>query len=695
VIAPASPLRTLAEARALPRVRLRWLVFALVAAFGLRLCLVWQRATPNYFPDEYLYAALGRALAAVGAPTIRGHSAHFPELLQPLLTAPAWRAGSLLTGYRIVQAIEAAALTLAAIPAYVLARKVHPSQWVAIAAAALALVVPDGLYASMVVAEPIAYPLVLAAVAAGICALARPSLRSQLAFLAFAGLATFARAQFAILPLCFIAAAAIVAVREREPRRILREQRLVLFASGVALIVVLVTGPHRIVGYYSEAFDPHVHPIAMAQSIGANLMVLAYAAGWVLVPGAILGVYGSVAKPRSRTELAFGALAFALAVGLLLEAALYGDTVLIQERYLFYVIPLMPVAFGLYATRGLPHRTALLGIAAVLLAVSARLPLSHWAQPGVDDHSTFLLGVQQLERIFGGNAAGAEAVAVAAAVLMLVAIGVSFVPRAATAIVLSLSVVAAGAMFLCAFEFDRLNSDVLRHLDLPANRSWVDAARVGKATLVVSPGGRVTDADEQLFWNRSIDSVGVLPGGVAPDKLASQPISFTKDGSLIEPGGVLRGPLVVDGYASTVTLRHGRVVSRSPHFALVVPDGGAQLSSLMWGRYWDGRLLGSGGIALWPAHGGGHLAGWLVLNVTGAHFGPLDMTLRTPNGKRRLIHAAANTPVSARVRICSDGPWFATFTAPSRDIDDGRLVSGQSSPPRFVADAGACTHGGA
>ena len=61
------------------------------AALAVRLLLVWQLATPNYFPDEYLYAALARSLAGFHGASVRGHAAHFPALLQPLLTAPAWR----------------------------------------------------------------------------------------------------------------------------------------------------------------------------------------------------------------------------------------------------------------------------------------------------------------------------------------------------------------------------------------------------------------------------------------------------------------------------------------------------------------------------------------------------------------------------------------------------------------------------
>ncbi len=68
------------------------------------------------------------------------------------------------------------------------------------------MLVPDLLYASFVTSEPFAYPLVLAAVAAGTIALAEPSRRSQLAFVGFAALAALTRAQLVLLPVVFVLA---------------------------------------------------------------------------------------------------------------------------------------------------------------------------------------------------------------------------------------------------------------------------------------------------------------------------------------------------------------------------------------------------------------------------------------------------------------------------------------------------------
>src|SRR6266540_3278451 len=157
---------------------------ALVAlSVALRAVVGWLRETPIYLGDEYLYAALGRSIAETGHPLVRGGASHFPALLQPILTAPAWLVGDVGTGYHLVQLIGALAMSLAAVPVYWLARR--------LGLGAVALALPDLIYASWMIAEPFAYPLVLAATAAATAALARPSPRAQLAFVALAGLAAF------------------------------------------------------------------------------------------------------------------------------------------------------------------------------------------------------------------------------------------------------------------------------------------------------------------------------------------------------------------------------------------------------------------------------------------------------------------------------------------------------------------------
>ena len=100
--------------------------------------VAFARQTPMYFPDEYMYSELGRSISNGGRPLVRGTESTFPALLQPILTAPAWLLGDVATSYHVVQAANALAVSLAAVPVYLLARRVGVGDRLALVAAAIA-----------------------------------------------------------------------------------------------------------------------------------------------------------------------------------------------------------------------------------------------------------------------------------------------------------------------------------------------------------------------------------------------------------------------------------------------------------------------------------------------------------------------------------------------------------------------------
>ena len=170
----------------------RWLahpvavLVPLIAVSSLvRSAIAWKHQTPRYFPDEYIYAALGRSLAH-GHYEIRGHLAHFPAILAPLLAAPLWRFFSTETAYHLVQAENAVAASLVAVPVYLLARWLGLGRGYSYFCAAYGLLIPVVSLSSENISDLIAYPLVVAAVAVGVRALDTPSSKRQVAFLVFA-----------------------------------------------------------------------------------------------------------------------------------------------------------------------------------------------------------------------------------------------------------------------------------------------------------------------------------------------------------------------------------------------------------------------------------------------------------------------------------------------------------------------------
>jgi len=671
---------------------------AIVAvSFVARTALAWLRAIPAFFPDEYTYAALGRSIAESGHPLVRGASAHFPALLEPIVTAPAWLVGDVTVGYRLVQTIGALAMSLAAVPAYLLARRLGLSARVALALAALAVLMPDLVYSSFVTSEALTYPLLLTSVYTAVRALTRPTGRAQLLFLAAASLTAFARIQFAVLPVVYVVAAAILGLVERRPRAALREQRPTLTLLGLGVAAVLVTGPSHALGAYRGVFDQHVGATSFAHWVALDAMTLAYAAGWVIVPGALLGIWLSVARPRSRDELAFGITAVLVVAAVLIEAGVLQATLPppeIQERYIFYAGPLLATWFALYASRGWPLRVPHLALAAALVVVSMRLPLTTYSVASSVDASPVLYGVYWLTGKLGRPGDAAAVVAAAAAVMSAFAVLASRRPRLATPLVLGLALVATGVASAGAVAFDVTNTRDAKARFLPADPSWVDDAGGGEASLLQAWGGSRAASFQELFWNRSISRLLLLPNAFPIDRFGGQVVQVGPDGALLVGGEPISERLVVDGYGSTIRLRGADLVRRAPTATLWLPVGRARLALYATGRYYDGWLADRGAVFLWPDRAGGRVAGYVELRLTSPGFiGRAKVTFSVPGGKRIRVALRPDSPQRVRIPVCSSGRTRVGYFAGVRAFMPPRFISVKSTAPVFRPDRSACDTG--
>jgi hypothetical protein len=659
------------------------------ASFLLRLVLGWLRATPTFFADEYIYAELGRSLAETGQPLVREVSASFPALLQPILTSPAWLAEDVETSFRLIQAVGALAMSLAAVPVFLLARRLGLGAGVSLALAALALVVPDFVYAGWVLAEPFAYPLALAAVAAGTLALARPSLRLQLAFLVLAGLATFARAQFAVLPVCFLAGALIVGFQERRIRSVLREQALVLGVVVIPVLAFVAVGPNRALGFYEGILDLDLASPELGKWFGADAMLLAYAAGVVLAPGAVLGLWLALRRPRSREELAFGALTAPFVVALLVEAAAYGlggDR--IQERYFFYAVPLVGVLFALYASRGWPHRMVNGVLTAGLVVLAARVPLSGYSAADRKTNSPTLFAVARLEQALGDVGTASLVLALGVTLLAGVLVLASRRPRAATPLVLGLALAVCATTYAGATSFNLANAERTRADVLGPEPSFVDDSGVGSAAMLLTRSSERGVASEYLFWNRSLDAVYLLPDAEPPDSFAVTRLTVAPDGTLLARGRPVTGPLAVDAFSDTVRFHDTDEVASSPVFDLVTSPSPQRLALYAPGRYEDGWLGLTGSFRLWPATD----AGVLTFELTAPEGSPPVAVELAPAAARiREVIVQPSRTTTVTVPVCGAGPWTMDFVAPSTGTVGGRFVSVQASEPVYRPDSSACS----
>jgi hypothetical protein len=652
------------------------------ASFALRFVAALGHTTPLYFPDEYIYSTVARSLAEHGRPLVRGNSAHFPALIEPLLAAPFWLTHDPNLAYRLTQAENALAMSLAAIPVYLLMRRLGGGAWPALVAAALTVASPDLFFSSFLLADAIAYPLVLGAVYLGVCALSRPSRGAQLGFAALTVLATFTRIQYVFLPLVFVAAALVV--ERGSLRAVWTRFRLSLLLYAAPLAFAAVLGPRRLLGYYSGVADLHVRPGAIVHWLGTDSMLLAYAAGFALVPGAVAGLAFALRRPRSREESGLAALSVGLLLGLFAEAAVYATngTDRFQERYLMILLPLAFPAFWLWLRRGRPApRVVALG-ALALLVLSARVPLSGYTVSDAKQDSPFLLGVFRLEKAVGiGD--GSLAVALVAAALACLAAGTAFRARLAHVAVVA-TLVASCAVSVAAVSFDRVVVRSVRATYLPPDARWIDHARLGPTTLIQTPATPHARAHEQLFWNRSLERLLFLDGASGIDAFGSPRVHVAADGRLVSGGRTVRGPLAISNFAVRARLVGAVAVARGAEYELWRPLGTPRMAMFVGGLYHDGWLANGGHITLWPARDG---------RVEGT----LRLPLSLPAGTRRTVLQLSGPGVSRRVvvrpdhrrvldlRISHKGPWTLNFHTnhPGYLQPDQRPVSVQALLPTF------------
>src|SRR6266516_634639 len=135
-----SALAVSTEAKAVSRVRAAptgvWVV-AIVAVSGLVWAVLARRmVAPWIMVDELLYSELAKSFAATGSFAVRGVTDHGLGFVYPVLIAPAFRAASVVDAYTYAKEINAELMSLAAVPAYFLAKRVA-GKGLALVAAAL------------------------------------------------------------------------------------------------------------------------------------------------------------------------------------------------------------------------------------------------------------------------------------------------------------------------------------------------------------------------------------------------------------------------------------------------------------------------------------------------------------------------------------------------------------------------------
>ncbi|MGH3110203.1 MAG: glycosyltransferase family 39 protein, partial [Gaiellaceae bacterium] len=245
------------------------LTAVVVVAAGVYASAAQLVSTPRVHPDEHIYAGAGASLAEGEGLTLRGGEYGLGPVYPTILATALSIAGDRETAYHLYKAANGLLFALAAIPIFLLARRLL-SAWWSVGVAAASVAIPSSMYASVVMTESTSYLAYSLAVYAIVLALERPTVPRQLAVLATVALAYATRAQFAVLFVAFLAALAIVWAISREREKLRPALRRLwpslgaLALGGIALLARTVATGSSPAGDYDVLFRGY-NPLDIAR----------------------------------------------------------------------------------------------------------------------------------------------------------------------------------------------------------------------------------------------------------------------------------------------------------------------------------------------------------------------------------------------------------------------------------------------
>ena len=571
------------EQQGISRRTTSWPVLALAAlvvvAAGLYAGAAQLVSTPRVHPDEHISAGGAASLAEGEGLTLRGDDYGLGPVYPALLAAVLSLAGDRESAYHAYKAVNGIVFALAAIPLFLLARRLLPPWWSA-GVAALSVAIPSSMYASVVMTESVSFLACSLAIYAIVLALERPTVGRQLAVLGAVGLAYLTRAQFAVLFAAFVLALALrwLVSREREPlRRALAGLWPTAAAVALGLLAVVVRpllsgdSPLGAYGVLFRGYDP----LAIARWAAYHLADLEIYLGVVplVVAPIVLAELWRRGRAGGTREAALLWAFVTVNAGMLFVTAAFASTEFgfdrLHDRNIFNLAPLWLLLFAVWLANGLPRppvATAAGALAAVALPLL--LPFRHIAgDVGVDVVPSALWA--RLREIFDGEEPLSGRRVFAAVVVLVFLAAVALPRRARWALP---AVVAASFAVTSVLAWERL-------VDAPENRvfadgrerAWIDErlpedASVTKLYLVTTecPASALTWHSLFLseFFNERVERAAYI-GDSVPDGLPIERVDVRADGRLGEleaeyvytqPGIELVGERVATGTAARLVL---------------------------------------------------------------------------------------------------------------------------------------------
>jgi hypothetical protein len=521
-------------------------------ALWLALCAALAELTSRVgdwfvMTDELLYERLALSIDRLHSPLPHVHGVIVANVnqLYPLLLAPVFAGGTIQHDLRNAHVLNAIVMTSAALPAYLLARRLATPTW-AVFAALLTVVVPWIALSSFLLTEVAAYPAFVWALLAFHAAVERPSARNDaLATLALV-VAIGARTQLAVLAIVLPVA---IALHSRARRHTVL---IVVYALGVVLALVALALGHNPLGTYESTAHGNPVPAAFFPALLTHVSQLAL--GFGLLPFLIGGAW-LVARARRDVFATIGCTAIAVVV---IEVASYdvrfGGNI-VRDRYLFYLAPIVALAL-VAALSGATARPQWLAVPlALLIGGFALSPLPLFDKLNVDTPTSIL--DNYLRGHIGGLTGARIFLVVAALLAVVLVVEAELLLRRSWLVALVAVLALVGTTARTAYAFERLfrvNGTAGRPLTAKPGPvvGWVDGAigrdahvtAVPYPTLVSDYWASAAFWWDAEFWNASVDRTAGVPGEFewTPSTFPKLDLRLDRIGrsSISRPGDVLQ-----------------------------------------------------------------------------------------------------------------------------------------------------------
>ena len=507
--------------------RSRYLVDgASVVAVALFLGWVLSLATTrvkNWFvmTDELYYERLAVSVAQTGSllPRLHGELVSNVNQLYPILISPLYGDGNVPASFAGAHRLNAFLIATAAIPVFLLARRIGLGRLISLWAGALSVAVPWVVLSSFLLTEVVAYPAFCWALLALTHAVARKWWATDLLALVAIGIAVLARTQFIVLLGVLVVAVVVEAMLDATPRgapaNLWRTRRPFVLLFGAVLLVVLgaiaIGKGAELLGSYSVTAENVRLDFGLFQLAFEHLALLAL--GLAILPF-IVGVGWLVDRLRPSTiepERAFAVVGCTALLLVTLQVASFNQRFgagLVKDRYLFYVVPI--VLLGLAAavgSRQWPRWWALLVPTGVAAVGFASAPLALYEKLNVDS-PVAILNNKLLELATTTRWAHVLLVLAALVAAQALLLAKAFVPWRAA--VVTVAAIATLALPLeTVYAFDRLfavngTNGLPVTLDQGIVFNWVDrnVGPTGRVTVMKYPvGGPDWWAGQGYWWD--------------------------------------------------------------------------------------------------------------------------------------------------------------------------------------------------